>query len=469
MQKKNKALVWAGRILVLVVLFFVLKYAFSIYKRHDFNGFVKAEQLQYHSEFVRDKKTQYGKSDSYCISSEDFNDAMLAKKLEVTPRTPYKVTCMVKTENVIPEKEPSESGAQICISDTTEKSRSIVGTSDWQLLTFEFDSENRTEVEIGFRLGGYTDNCKGKVWFSDFKVEAGKRDGNTQWNIGCFIFENIDANIEINGSSKEVKIGMSQNDIDNVKQNMQRFATSMKQLSANQISIKYHIYDVTAPIQSLSFDSQNGYYLDAADVQKLIDPTIKENQFDHIFAVVKFGDSYSSESIPVNDWIGLGGTEYYGIGFSNIRLPSNEENYINKYDSRINVFPEEVYVHEFLHSLERNLKEYGYIFPELHDNETYGYTNQPLIGLRDWYQDYMRCNVIDKAQNTRVGLDPIVYTLKPVNDSNFLYPVEIEFSREPKNIIEEIRGIFKNISAIFNRIKIEENGEEQQQSESIGF
>ena len=467
MQKKNRAFIWALRILVLAVLFFVLKYAFSVYKRHDFNGFSKAEQLQYHSEFIRDNQVKYSKTDSYCISSEDFNDAMIAKELKVTPKTPYKVTCMVKTQNVIPEKEPSESGAQICISDTTEKSRSIVGTSDWQLLTFEFDSENRTEVEIGFRLGGYTDNCKGKVWFSDFKVESGQRDGDTQWNVACFIFENINANIEIDGVSKQVKVGMNYNDIENVKQNMQRFATSIKQLSANQITINYHIYDVATPVQSLSFDTTNGYYIDSADIQNLIDPTIKENQFDHIFAVVKFGDSYGSDIIPVNDWIGLGGTEYYGIGFSNIRLPSNDENYINKYDSRVNVFPEEVYVHEFLHTLERNLKEYGYVFPELHDNEKYGYTNQPLIGLRDWYKDYMRCNVIDNTNQTKVGLDPIVYTLKPVNDNNFKYPTEVIYSSEPKNIFEEIRGVFKNISAVFNRIKIEDNREEKSQSESI--
>lgn len=45
--------------------------------------------------------------------------------------------------------------------------------------------------------------------------------------------------------------------------------------------------------------------------------------------------------------------DYYGIGFSNIRLPNDSKSYIYKYDSRINAFPEEVFLHEFLHSLER--------------------------------------------------------------------------------------------------------------------
>ena len=52
--------------------------------------------------------------------------------------------------------------------------------------------------------------------------------------------------------------------------------------------------------------------------------------------------------------------DYYGIGFSNIRLPNSSKSYMYKYDARINLFPEEVFLHEFLHSLERNLSEYGY-------------------------------------------------------------------------------------------------------------
>ena len=74
--------------------------------------------------------------------------------------------------------------------------------------------------------------------------------------------------------------------------------------------------------------------------------------------------------------------DLYGIGYSNIRLPNNNSSYIYTYDSRINIFPEEVFVHEFLHSLERNLKERGYDIPELHDNEKYGYKEERLIGLK---------------------------------------------------------------------------------------
>ena len=38
----------------------------------------------------------------------------------------------------------------------------------------------------------------------------------------------------------------------------------------------------------------------------------------------------------------FGGMDYYGIGFSNIRLPNEEKSYIYKYKTGVNQFPEEV-------------------------------------------------------------------------------------------------------------------------------
>ena len=65
--------------------------------------------------------------------------------------------------------------------------------------------------------------------------------------------------------------------------------------------------------------------------------------------------------------------DLYGIGYSNIRLPNDKSSYIYTYNPRINTFPEEVFIHEYLHSLERILQERGYDIPELHDNNKYGY------------------------------------------------------------------------------------------------
>lgn len=135
--------------------------------------------------------------------------------------------------------------------------------------------------------------------------------------------------------------------------------------------------------------------------------------------------------------------DYYGIGYSNIRLPNSSKSYIYKYDTRINTFPEEVLLHEFLHSLERTAEEYGYTIPALHDSDKYGYKSQNLIGLKDWYEDYMNKSI--KSSNGYVGLPEEVYKLKPAKNSDFEYSYRIDEFGEPQNLIEEIRQLFKNL------------------------
>lgn len=143
--------------------------------------------------------------------------------------------------------------------------------------------------------------------------------------------------------------------------------------------------------------------------------------------------------------------DYYGIGYSNIRLPNSSKSYIYRYDTRINIFPEEVFLHEFLHSLERTSEEYGYDIPALHDYEKYGYKNQKLTGLKDWYKDYMNKNV--KTSNGYIGLPEQVYTLKPAKNSDFKYSYKIEEFHEPQNLLEDIKQLFKNVVNNFKNIK----------------
>ena len=142
--------------------------------------------------------------------------------------------------------------------------------------------------------------------------------------------------------------------------------------------------------------------------------------------------------------------DYYGIGFSNIRLPNDSKSYIYKYNKRINTFPEEVFLHEFLHSLERNAKEYGYERPELHDYQKYGYENELLIGQKRWYTDYMNKNI--NLTNTKIGLPQEIYTLKPAKSSNFEYSYKIDkVFKEQENIIEEIKELINNLTNKFKQ------------------
>lgn len=378
------------------------------------------------------------------MQSDEFNDAMFYKTVNVEKNTSYKVSCMVKTENVISEKEISASGAQICLADTVYASKSITGTNDWQRLEFIFNSRNKETVDIAFRLGGNGENCKGTAWFSDFKLEKGTAESNTNWNMVCFIFKNVDVLINQEGTEQRLKFSMTSEDIEIMKNNMQRLKNACKEISDNKMSIDYKIIEIDEPITSVSYDKEHGYYVDPVNVKDIIGKYIENAEYDHIFVAIRLGDM--TKEIPVYDWIGLGGMDYYGIGFSNIRLPNdNSKSYAYKYNPYLNTFPEEVFLHEFLHTLERNLIEYGYTIPALHGNETYGYKHQALIGLKNWYKDYMTKKIWNSKTNEYIGLDEIVYKLKPSHESDFTNAQEVEFINEPKNIFEEIGAMGKSV------------------------
>lgn len=131
------------------------------------------------------------------------------------------------------------------------------------------------------------------------------------------------------------------------------------------------------------------------------------------------------------------------IGFSNIRIPNEKANLLYIY-SQINTFPEEVFVHEFLHNLERVEKEYGNEIPELHDYEKYGYSESETEGLKKWYKDYMTGNI----NNQNIGLSEAVFINKPVHDSCFKETIDLteESFYEPEDLVGKIKVLIEKIS-----------------------
>lgn len=251
------------------------------------------------SKFTRDFDVKYSTSNSYKISSENQNNAAFYKEIEVQPNTVYKVSCFVKTDNVIPEETNTDGGANIGIIESYEISKSIVGTNDWQQIEMMFNSQNRTSVKIGFRLGGNTGTAQGTAWFSDIKLEKGITDENTLWNVGCFIFKNIDVDID----GQEYKFSTTSSDIQEIKNNMQRFKSACETLSKGKMKVKYNIHEIDEPITTISYSEEHGYYIDPYDVNKFIEDTVSENEYDYIFIALRMGNE--TKQISVKDWVGL--------------------------------------------------------------------------------------------------------------------------------------------------------------------
>jgi len=349
---------------------------------------------------------------------------------------------MVKTENVKNELDTGNGGVQIGLLETTEYCQPIEGTNDWQLMEYMFNSKNREKVKISFRIGGNENNCKGTVWFSDFKLEKGIRNTNTEWNVGCFIIKEIDVNIE--GKRYNLKTNLS--DIENVKLNMERFKNDCYSYSKERMSVNYEILEIDTPVTTVTYSDEHGYYLSYKDTKDLIYEIVKQKEYDHIFVVCRMEDEKGNLTIPIREnWIGLGGMDMYGIGYSLIRINRNSNTYTYKYGVT-NQIPEEVYIHEFSHTLERNSIENGYETPELHDYEKYGYTHDIEESLHDWYKDYMSKEILNSSTGEYIGLDEKVYYTQPINSTNFKYSVDMDFNEEPKNLFENVLAVISVIT-----------------------
>ena len=121
------------------------------------------------------------------------------------------------------------------------------------------------------------------------------------------------------------------------------------------------------------------------------------------------------------------------MGYSNIRI-SDET--INAYeDSNSNFFSEEIILHEFLHTLERNSKELGNDTIALHDYKKYGYEDEKRYGQKKWYLDYLTNNI----KNTKNGLKEEIYYTQPVSEKNFKkIKIITDYLYDEQNIIQKI-------------------------------
>lgn len=269
--------------ITLAFLLILLYFAYQYYQTNNFGEFIRSEANIYTSHFSRDKETKYNNKRSYKIESQEYNDAMFYKKIKVNKNQPYKVTCMVKTNGVQAKEEASGVGAQIAIEGTTERSVAINGTQDWQKIEFIFNSKNREELNLGFRLGGYLGEAKGEAWFSDFTIEEGMTENDNKWKFACFIFKTTDVTV----NQKQIKLSVTQSDITDISNTIRLFESSCINLSNGKMSADCDIYEIDTPLSKLSYDNEFGYYIAAEDIEEQIKEVISANDYDHIFAIVR--------------------------------------------------------------------------------------------------------------------------------------------------------------------------------------
>lgn len=307
-MRSKKGFIQIATIITVIIFIAIVVVLFNIFRQNNFNGFTKAvTDPVADTQLKRDSNVKYSEHDSYRITSNDYNDAVFFKEIEVEPNTPYRISCMLKTENVETENTKDDAGAMICIMDTYDYSIPLTGTNDWQKIELIFDSNINEKVRIAFRLGGNENGCKGTAWFSDYKLEKAEPNTSSEWNVGCFILKNID--VSIGGSSR--KFITNSNDIKNIYSNMERYRNTVATMSRNQMSVIYRIHEIETPLTSISYDEEHGYYISPSDTKDLIYDLVQEYEYDHIFVVARMEDPNGEYAIPIKgNWIGLRSNGY---------------------------------------------------------------------------------------------------------------------------------------------------------------
>ncbi len=150
--------------------------------------------------YFYDDRTTYswsssGIGGSSCISinSTDYNDARVVQTIQVTPGRTYTLSAYVKGENIIAD-QGADIGANICLMGGWEVSSSenSTGTFDWKKINLTFVAPASGTVQIGCRLGFYSNLMKGIAYFDNVTLteqedfETGSGSTPLDWSTSAY-------------------------------------------------------------------------------------------------------------------------------------------------------------------------------------------------------------------------------------------------------------------------------------------
>jgi len=119
------------------------------------------------------KYVEGGRTGKKCvmISSESGADIGWLTSVAVKPRTEYRLTGWIKTENVESTGERQAKGALLNLHNMQPlQSPAVTGTKDWTKVEIAFNSGENSTVEINCLFGGWG-LAKGKAWYDDLQLE----------------------------------------------------------------------------------------------------------------------------------------------------------------------------------------------------------------------------------------------------------------------------------------------------------
>lgn len=116
---------------------------------------------------ITDRKVHSGKY-AACLQSAEVNDVRLIQNVPVLPKTIYRFSGWVATENI----SSPIAGASLSVIQGMVRSKSVMGKNEWQPLELVFRTDkDQHEITLAVRLGFYGETVTGTAYFDDLRLE----------------------------------------------------------------------------------------------------------------------------------------------------------------------------------------------------------------------------------------------------------------------------------------------------------
>lgn len=109
---------------------------------------------------------------------EDGDDVRYLRTVEVSANSRYVLSAQIKTEGVEGGRGANLSIDNYSLDKSCVYSESLYGDNDWTPVSLYFETgDKQTKVILALRLGGYSENSTGTVYFKDVTLDKGLESG----------------------------------------------------------------------------------------------------------------------------------------------------------------------------------------------------------------------------------------------------------------------------------------------------
>ena len=215
----------------------------------------------------------------------------------------------------------------------------------------------------------------------------------TNWNFLFAIFTNVDVDLYTGWwETVHTTYTMSEKEIHLARANGRQFASFMN--STGVMKAKVDFVEIDTPITTLA-EAKYGSWIDANQAYSYLKDEVNLDKYDHVFCIVDYGMC----------------TRYLGITGGPIENGTGESciNFNHIRECPTSIFPEAVYVHEFLHFIEQQNQRWGVQFNLHNIGDSYDSFND---NGETCYRDII-ANQVQKDPEFGTGVIPIVWQYPP--------------------------------------------------------